>query len=384
MNAYLAYTSLATGSITTLYGAYSYFRETGNSGKANKRRQKALNIAATGVALLALGAAFLYFGKAPNMQQLKGRVEQIQASDYAEQASISETNKFPCYLSKFPHPEYVATDTGELCLIPDNGKLPELEKCAEELRSEIIRKIRPGVINDIEQKTLTDLTFKQRITWGKGYTIAYREPKPDTFNQFNLAMDKTIVSSYKKSIKLAEEIFLKDSNFPGTRSDLSILASIQKIHRTMMQGVQHPDGSTPVNPGVLRDFPMWIRTGQLDSTDSVLAISQHDVPKAMEAFAKKFGEICSFVKDKSKDLVIPEAAWVHQELGKIHPFGDGNGRMARLLQNVVLQIGGIAGVVFPDDKAYTTAVNEGLKSYTAYLYRLIEWNTAQKALHCSS
>ena len=88
------------------------------------------------------------------------------------------------------------------------------------------------------------------------------------------------------------------------------------------------------------------------------------------------------MKKGTKDPV-EAAAWVHQKLGNIHPFGDGNGRVARDWMNAVLQLGGHKAIVFPDDEKYTAAIRKDQRNqqkFVDFLREIIDWNSKQSEL----
>lgn len=70
------------------------------------------------------------------------------------------------------------------------------------------------------------------------------------------------------------------------------------------------------------------------------------------------------------------AAWAHQKLTEIHPFGDGNGRTARLVQNAILKKAGYPPAVFDSDDAYMEAVGKDFEepgTYARFLNERIDW-----------
>lgn len=106
-------------------------------------------------------------------------------------------------------------------------------------------------------------------------------------------------------------------------------------------------------------------------------------------FPPKFTQIPLLIKDFFKNLVnrfeeiyrfgvtdqnslIAFAAWVHQELIKLHPFDDGNGRSARIFMNAILKFFDIAPVVFLNDSEYLEAVKKDIKKPGAFADYLIQ------------
>ena len=55
---------------------------------------------------------------------------------------------------------------------------------------------------------------------------------------------------------------------------------------------------------------------------------------------------------------VERAALAHLRLVTIHPFADGNGRISRLLMNVVLERGGypLLNILYEDRASYCTAL----------------------------
>lgn len=75
------------------------------------------------------------------------------------------------------------------------------------------------------------------------------------------------------------------------------------------------------------------------------------VPALMHQFAEEF---CAKVAD-NEDLD-KLCAWSHQELVKIHPYWDGDGRTARLLMNLLRMWAGEKPLLFDGERKYTQAV----------------------------
>jgi hypothetical protein len=62
---------------------------------------------------------------------------------------------------------------------------------------------------------------------------------------------------------------------------------------------------------------------------------------------------------------IKTAAFAHESIARIQPFNDANGRIARLIMNMILMQAGYPPVIFFKDKTYTQAVTDELKFHHA-------------------
>ena len=82
------------------------------------------------------------------------------------------------------------------------------------------------------------------------------------------------------------------------------------------------------SPGLWRPGPIWIRN---DATGDIV----YEGPPADELPAL-VGELTSDISSDSETPVMVKAAMAHLNLVMIHPFRDGNGRMSRCLQTLVL------------------------------------------------
>lgn len=104
-------------------------------------------------------------------------------------------------------------------------------------------------------------------------------------------------------------------------------ALLRSLHYMML----HYDLSK--NPGKWRPGPIYVRN---EGKQEVVyeAPDAADVPKLME-------ELVESLNQKNDTNVLVRAAMAHLDLDMIHPFSDGNGRMARCLQTLVLARDGI-------------------------------------------
>ena len=70
-------------------------------------------------------------------------------------------------------------------------------------------------------------------------------------------------------------------------------------------------------------------------------------------------EVMTRITEKTKD-VIALSAGVHSKFEQIHPFGDGNGRVGRLLMNAMLLSANLAPAIIRQEQK---------QLYYAYLYK---------------
>jgi Fic family protein len=88
-------------------------------------------------------------------------------------------------------------------------------------------------------------------------------------------------------------------------------------------------------PGVYRQTPIFVTGSELKFPDP------GEVPGLME---KLFQEIAA---DRHRHHPVAFAAHIHKELVTIHPFADGNGRVARLAMNTLLIQDGFLPTIIP-------------------------------------
>lgn len=123
----------------------------------------------------------------------------------------------------------------------------------------------------------------------------------------------------------------RDTIYMASQSDLNITEeNIRHIHKVLYQAEM--------------EFPGEYRAEEVSIIGSTHRFPAcKDVPKLMEEFAARIPEILTTTDP------VTAAATLHQELVDIHPFLNGNGRVARLLMNAVLLHNGFfALTVTPD------------------------------------
>ena len=70
-------------------------------------------------------------------------------------------------------------------------------------------------------------------------------------------------------------------------------------------------------------------------------------PTSYEKIAHKMLQLVESVETREEEHPIETTAFFHLRFEKIHPFGDGNGRVGRLIMNLMLEKAGFPAVIFP-------------------------------------
>ncbi len=100
-------------------------------------------------------------------------------------------------------------------------------------------------------------------------------------------------------------------------------------------------------------------------------VGSHIAPQHEEV-NKLMNQLVTFIR-KNKDNINPVelAAIVHYRFEKIHPFGDGNGRIGRLLMNYILWFSAypIFIIEYKNRNAYYTALNKDEDGFIGYFIR---------------
>lgn len=108
--------------------------------------------------------------------------------------------------------------------------------------------------------------------------------------------------------------------------------------------------------GKYRDY--FVRVG------SYLAPDWQEVEKLMKGFIK-------FVKDNQKMNAVELSGRVHYKFEKIHPFGDGNGRIGRLIMNYILWHAGYPMIIieYKKRRSYYRALQKDEDGFVNYFIR---------------
>lgn len=146
-------------------------------------------------------------------------------------------------------------------------------------------------------------------------------------------------------------------NFVSGKKNLSE-EIICDLHRKLLLDIDDE------NAGNYRKIQVYI-TGSED-----LPPAAKEVPGLMKEFIRWYKS------SKDNTDLLELAALVHYRFVKIHPFIDGNGRIARLLANLILLEKGYPPIIIPiiRRQEYIEAIKKGEENFTLFLLDIINVN----------
>lgn len=236
--------------------------------------------------------------------------------------------------------------------------LSVLQLRIDELKSAIdaLRPISADRINRVMQHLRLEWNFNSNSI--EGNTLTLQETR--TFLMFGLTAngkpfrDHLEMRGHNEALKKLEEIVHKD---------LKITENLIKdLHRTILVE-SSDDGVSEINPGEYKKLPNYLYTPVGERMDFE---PPEEVPRLMNELVN-WTNNCLYPaalgrKAQRKYEVHPfiVATFFHLRFIRIHPFGDGNGRMARIGTNLVLMLSGYMPLVVrqEDKQEYYRALNQ--------------------------
>ena len=110
------------------------------------------------------------------------------------------------------------------------------------------------------------------------------------------------------------------------------------------------------NPGQWRPGAIWVVSSKANA-------KVYEAPDR-EMVEPLIRELCQYIKTSDHQDLMVKGAMVHLNLTLIHPFSDGNGRMARAMQTLMLALDGLIHPVF-------SSIEEWLGTYTEEYYAVL-------------
>lgn len=121
-----------------------------------------------------------------------------------------------------------------------------------------------------------------------------------------------------------------------------------KIVEMAKEGVElTEDGIKDLHQILMEGFP--IPGGLYRNVDISVKGSNHTPPSYVKVY-DRMEKYINYVAEGPKEDVLEYISYCHLQLAKIHPFLDGNGRLARLVLNYELMHNGFAPVIITSDE----------------------------------
>lgn len=215
-----------------------------------------------------------------------------------------------------------------------NATLNRIDTLKNELAA--LRPLPEAALKKIEQALAVEYTYdSNRI---EGNTLTLQET--DLVVNEGVTIAGKSMREHLEAINHAEAIdYIKDF----ARQDIEISErTIKEIHALVLHGIDRE------NAGRYRTVPVMI------SGSTHLPPQPYLIEPQMEAFMTTFADM-----ERRGEHPVTIAAYLHDELVRIHPFIDGNGRTSRLLMNLYLLRNDYVLVSLKGDN------DEKLKYYTA-------------------
>ena len=232
--------------------------------------------------------------------------------------------------------------------------LGNINKLVKELHT--LQPIKPEYQRKLDEKFRLEFNFNSNHL--EGNTLTYGQTK------LLLIFDKTTgdhdmreyeeMKAHDVALKMIKDL-AKDEEHPLTENFIRQLNEIILV-RTFWKEAITPDGQTTrreITPGKYKEYPNSVR---LANGEIYNYPTPEQVPALMSDLMKYYQE--EITKEDMNPVVL--AAMMHYKLVCIHPFDDGNGRVARLLMNYVLLKYNYPPIIIKTEKKkeYLTALNK--------------------------
>ena len=222
--------------------------------------------------------------------------------------------------------------------------LLKIEKEMDSLRDELasLRPIAEDRMNRLNQKLRLDWNYHSNSI--EGNTLTASETKSlllygITANGKPLR-DHLELRGHNEALKKLESI---------VHHDLAITETlIKEFHRMIV--VEKLDDDSEINPGEYKTKPNYLYSVTGERIDFE---PPQEVPRLMNQLVNWLNNHIDPPKRKKQQYALHPlriACGFHAEFVRIHPFGDGNGRMARIMMNLILMLCGYVPAVVRQEK----------------------------------
>jgi Fic family protein len=228
----------------------------------------------------------------------------------------------------------------------------QLDSLKEQL--EVLRPLKAADLNRLNQKIRLDWNFHSNSI--EGNTLSQSETK--SFILWGITAKGKPFRDYLE-MRGHDEALKKLYQF--IHQDTVLTQSLIKELHKMILVEQYYDEKAEINPGEWKTLHNYLHSPTGERIDFA---APSDVPNLMSDLVNWVNNHISPPKRKKHKYDLHPlliAAGFHIRFIQIHPFGDGNGRMARILTNLILMLCGYQPAIVPtkgrDD--YFIAINNG-------------------------
>ena len=233
-------------------------------------------------------------------------------------------------------------------------KLKALIKIMDELRDELdtLRPIPEDRLNRLNQKLRLDWNYHSNSI--EGNTLTASETRAFLLHGITSNgkpfRDYIEMRGHNEALKKLEDIVHQDLNITEKL--------IKEFHKIIV--VEPYDGEAEINPGEYKTMPNYLYSPTGERIDFEPPL---EVPRLLNELINWLNNHIDPPKRKKKKYDLHPlliACGFHVRFIQIHPFGDGNGRMARILMNLVLMLCGYVPAVIKLEKRkeYYIALNQ--------------------------
>lgn len=200
------------------------------------------------------------------------------------------------------------------------NKISNLTRTYRELAAEYA-----GAIREIAVAELPEMVYNSNAIENSTLTL---EDTEDILIRDQIHTDHEIREIYEaKNLAKAME-YLTDNPEPRISTGL-----ILKLHRILLTNIR--DGIA----GRFRFGKEWVRVGTHIGAN----------PEFVDSL---MGELVEEYNTNDEKYFLEKIAYFHAEFESIHPFGDGNGRIGRLLTNEQLDLLGLPSIIIPNKSKF--------------------------------
>ncbi|OGC22712.1 hypothetical protein A2291_01130 [candidate division WOR-1 bacterium RIFOXYB2_FULL_42_35] len=158
----------------------------------------------------------------------------------------------------------------------------------------------------------------------EGSTLTKKETESIIFDKAQIK-DKSYVEHLEATNHAAALEAIFEGDFTGSITE----AKIKELHRILLQGIRPDAGKYSKHHRAIRGVELTLPAPE-------------DLPEEMQRFLRKI----NIVKGK----IVAHIAALHADFEAIHPFGDGNGRVGRLIMIIQLLNAGYAPCVIENKR----------------------------------